>query len=195
MWDERFDTDEYVYGKEPNDFLVEVADTIPRGNVLCLADGEGRNGVFLAGMGCRVTSLDSSTVGLEKARRLAGERGVHLETVHVDLADYRIKPGAWDGIVSIFCHLPPPLRARIHAAAVEGLKPGGVFALEAYAPAQLEYGTGGPRDVELLMPLENVRRELEGLTFRTARETVRDIREGRLHTGPSAVVQIMGERA
>jgi SAM-dependent methyltransferase len=168
---------------------------VPHGKVLCLADGEGRNGVFLAGLGYEVTSLDSSRVGLTKAARLAAVRGVPLRTLEADLNDYRIEPGAWDGIVSIFCHLPPSLRKRIHGEAVQGLKPGGVFLLEAYAPAQLAYGTGGPRSPDLLMPLEPVKDELAGLSFEIAREVVRDIREGRLHAGPSAVVQVQGVRA
>jgi SAM-dependent methyltransferase len=130
-WDERYSKSEFAYGTEPNDFLVSVADRIPRGPVLMLGDGEGRNGVFLASRGLQVLAVDQSAIGLAKARQLASERGVRLRTEQADLRDYPIQPCAWTGIVSIFCHLPPSIRAPLHAAVVRGLVHGGVFVLEA----------------------------------------------------------------
>jgi SAM-dependent methyltransferase len=141
MWDERYGAPEYVYGTEPNEFLASVASRIPLGRVLSLADGEGRNGVFLATLGHRVTSVDASPVGLAKAGRLAAARGVTLTTIVADLAEYAIAPGGWEGIVSIFCHLPPPLRRRVHEQVVRGLAPGGMYVLEAYSVRQLQFGT------------------------------------------------------
>jgi len=191
-WDERYAAPGYFYGTEPNDFLRSIADRIPRGRVLMLADGEGRNGVFLAGLGHEVTSVDRSPVGLAKARALAEERGVSLTTVEADLATHRIEPGAWAAIVLIFCHLPPALRRQVHRQAVEGLAPGGVLVLEAYTPAQLGRGTGGPQNPELLMTLVELRDELTGLDLEVAREVERDVMEGSGHQGRSAVVQILG---
>ena len=162
--------------------------------MLSLGEGEGRNGVLLAERGYEVVGVDESEVGLEKARRLARERGVPLTTVCADLAEYRIEPGAWSGIVSIFCHLPPELRRRIHGEVVEGLCPGGVFILEAYTPEQLRYATGGPSNPELLVRLEDVRAELEGLRLVVAREVERPVREGRCHHGPAAVLQVVAEK-
>lgn len=189
-WDERFAGEEYVYGTEPNAFLRERAGLLPSGRVLCLAEGEGRNAAFLAGRGHAVTAVDLSAVGLAKARRLATAKGVTVETVQADLAAFVIEPGAWDGIVSIFCHLPPAVRARLYGMAVAGLRPGGVLLLEAYAPGQLEFGTGGPRQPELLVPLDDLRRELAGLTFLRATECRREVLEGSHHTGLGAVVQV-----
>ncbi|MGD8276862.1 MAG: class I SAM-dependent methyltransferase [Gemmatimonadota bacterium] len=194
-WDERYGTDEYVYGTEPNEFVVEVADRIPDGRVLCLAEGEGRNAVYLAGLGYEVTAVDGSSVGLDKARRLAAERGVALETVHADLADFTIEPDTWEGIISIWAHLPRPLRTRLYGQAARGLVPGGVVALMAYTPAQLEYRTGGPPVAELLVDLASVREDLSGLDFEIARERVFEVHEGRLHHGMSAVVQVLARRS
>lgn len=191
MWDERYATDEYVYGREPNDFLVEMADRLPRGRALCLGEGEGRNAVFLAQRGFTVTAVDSSGVALTKARRLAAELGVDIETVQADLGDFSLDPGQWDLILSIFCHLPPPLRATVHRRSAAGLRPGGAFLLEAYRVDQLALGTGGPPTAELMMDLATLRRELPALRFIHARETVRDIREGRFHSGAGAVVQVL----
>lgn len=191
-WDERFSPDEYVYGKEPNGFLKQWAARIPAGPVLCLGDGEGRNGVHLAGLGHEVTSVDGSAVGLAKARRLAEERGVEIRTVHADLADFPIEAGAWAGIVSIFLHLPRPLRASVHAASVSGLAPGGVFLLEAYTPRQLALRTGGPSLVELLMEPSELEAELAGLRLERCVEVRRQVVEGLVHDGEAAVVQVLG---
>lgn len=191
MWDQRYSSEAYVYGTEPNDFLAAVADRLPRGRALCLAEGEGRNAVYLAGLGYWVTAVDSSAVGLDKARRLAARRGVEIETVVSDLAHFDIEPGQWDLIVSIFAHVPPALRTRLHARAVAGLAPGGAFVLEAYTPKQLSYGTGGPPVVELMMDLDSLETELAGLDFQHAVEIVRPVHEGPGHTGEGAVVQIL----
>ena len=194
-WDARYAEPGYAYGTEPNDFLRAVAARIPAGPVLCLADGEGRNGVFLAELGHEVTSVDLSEVALAKAATLACARGVGLRTVHADLARFVIEPGHWSGIVSIFAHLPPPIRVRLHAAAVEGLRPGGTFVLEAYTPRQLAFGTGGPTDASLLMSPAVLRRELEGLVLERCEEIERDVVEGRFHRGRAAVVQVLGRRS
>ena len=195
MWDERYDTEEFVYGREPNAFLAGVSGMIPPGDVLCLAEGEGRNAVFLAKRGHRVLAVDSSAVGLAKAARLAEESGVRIETVTADLADFVIEPGRWDAIVSIFCHVPPAIRRALHRQVVVGLRPGGLFVLEGYTPAQLALGTGGPPTAELMMTLVELRDELTGLEFLQAGELERDVVEGRLHTGRGAVVQIVARKA
>lgn len=195
-WDERFAGDDYAYGKEPNDFLRAAAPKLPEppAKILSLAEGEGRNAVFLAGLGHQVTAVDSSSVGLAKAERLAKERGVTLTTVEADLADYPIEPGAWDAVVSIFCHLPPPLRRQVHRAVVQGLRPGGVVVLEGYIPRQLEFRTGGPPVLELLYSAEILREDFEGLEFLSLEELERDVVEGRLHTGRAAVVQLLARK-
>lgn len=194
MWNERFSAPEYVYGTAPNDFLAAHAVEIPSGPVLSIGDGEGRNGVFLAERGYAVTSLDASAVGLAKAQRLAASRGVSIVTLEADLAVYEIAASAYQGIVSIFCHLPSALRRRVHAQVVAGLAPGGVFLLEAYTPSQLALGTGGPKDLDMLPTLEALRVELQGLTFVHAVELERDVQEGALHSGRSAVVQVVARK-
>lgn len=195
MWNQRFSSDDYGYGREPNDFLREQAGLLPPGaRVLCIGDGEGRNGVFLATLGHRVTSLDYAAEGLRKARRLAEERGVSLETVHADLAEYHAEAGSFDAVVSIFCHLPAEVRRRVHGDLPRVLAPQGLFLLEGYTPAQLAFGTGGPKDPALLYSLEGLREELEGLSLEVAREVERDVVEGKLHTGRAATVQIVARR-
>ncbi len=194
MWDERYDTKTYVYGREPNGFLVENAGQVPEGRVLCLAEGEGRNAVYLAGLGYEVVAVDSSAVGLEKAERLAAEANVAIETVVADLADFVIPRSSFAGVVSIFCHLPPPLRVDLHRRVVDGLESGGLLLLEAFTPKQLELRTGGPPNAALMMTLAELRSELRGLRIEHGRELVRPIHEGDLHHGDGAVVQLVAHK-
>lgn len=195
VWDERFGREEYVYGKEPNGFLRSVAERIQaKGRVLCLAEGEGRNAVFLAGRGHETTALDASAVGLRKTRALAKEAGVVVETIHADLSTYDFEPEAWDGIVCIFGHLPPPVRKRVHGRIANALRPGGVFIMEAYTPAQLAFKTGGPPTVEMLYTADMLREELSQLAFEVLEETERDVVEGLFHTGRAAVVQVVARK-
>lgn len=193
-WDARYAEAGWAFGTEPNDFLREQAHGLPRGRVLCLAEGEGRNGVWLAQQGYAVTAVDQSRSGLDKAQRLARERGVRMSTVCADLAAYAIEPGAWQGIVSIFAHVPAAVRAHVHAGVVTGLAPGGVLLLEAYRPQQLGRGTGGPPDDERMLDLERLRHELGTLDWVLARELDREVREGRCHTGGASVVQLVARR-
>ncbi len=196
FWDQRYGNagEDYVFGTAPNEFLASVAHRIPAGPVLCLAEGEGRNAVFLAKRGHAVTALDQSATGLAKAAALAGRNGVNLATIVADLAEYTIPPGACAGIVAIFMHLPADLRARVLTQAAAGLQPGGVFIMESYTPAQLAFNTGGPRDIALLPTLDSLRPLLPGLHLEHAREIERDVQEGGGHTGLSAVVQILARR-
>ena len=192
MWNERYQENGYYYGKMPNDFLVESVSYIPKGNVLCIAEGEGRNSVFLARSGYTVAGVDSSFVGLEKARKLAYDNGVEVDYQCADLATYEIEPSSLEGVVSIFCHLPPDLRQQVLRKAVVGLKKGGVIILESYSPDQIKHGTGGPKDPTMLPTPEILKQELEGLEFLVCRQVERVVMEGIGHSGPSSVVQVVG---
>lgn len=198
MWDQRYRQPGYLYGTEPNDFLRQVCAHIPAaGNVLCLAEGEGRNAVFLATQGFRVTAVDQSQVGLDKAHALAHEKAVELETVVADLHHYPLGEQCWDGIVSIWAHVPRDLRQSLHCQVVAALKPGGVFILEAYTPRHLQMsGVGGPPASQqaLYMQLEHLQNELAGLRLLWAKELDREVSEGSGHQGMSAVVQIVAEK-
>ncbi len=191
FWERRYSELEYAYGTEPNGFLVEVADRIPPGPVLCLAEGEGRNAVWLAGRGHAVTAVDASAAGLAKTEVLARTRDVPVRTILADLESFVIAPAAWSAVVAIFAHLPPPLRRSVHRAAAQGLVSGGVIVLEAFTPRQLALGTGGPQKPELLYTLDELREDLAGLDFEIGREVERDVVEGRYHTGRAAVVQVL----
>ena len=193
-WDARYAAEGWAFGTEPNDFLREQADQLPPGRVLCLAEGQGRNAVWLAQRGHDVTAMDQSAFGLEGARQLAAERGAKITTVRADLETFEIEPGAWQGIVSIYAHVTGDVRSRVHARVERGLAPGGVFILEAYRPEQIGRGTGGPSDDDRMVNLERLRRELPSLEFLVAREVDREVLEGHRHKGMSSVVQLVARR-
>lgn len=194
MWDERYSAEEYAYGKAPNKFLEDNYKVIPTGKVLSLAEGEGRNAVFLAKQGYSVTAVDASLVGLNKARKLAEENGVVVEFIHADLADYDLGENKWDGIVSIFSPLPSSLRKQLYKKVEAGLRQSGVFLLEAYTPDQLKHGTGGGNSVDVMQSKESLSFELAGLKFKHLVELERDVIEGIYHTGIGAVVQAMASK-
>ena len=191
-WNERYSEPGFAYGTEPNEFLVSVVDRIPHGRILSLAEGEGRNAVYLASLGYEVTGVDGSEVGLRKAMELAGERGVAITTIQADLGEFEIGMDQWEGIIACYCHIPSAIRVPLHQAAVRGLKSGGVFVLEGFSKEQLAYGTGGPQSVDMLMSLDDLTQELAGLEFVHAVQIERSVREGSRHTGLASVVQIMG---
>lgn len=194
MWDQRYAEPGFAYGTAPNDFVAAQADRLPAGLVLDLAGGEGRNGVFLARAGHPVRIVDGSAVGLEKAKRLAAEQNVDVETEVADLGSYTIPPGHYAGIVSIWAHMPPVARRALHRQVVSGLQPGGVFLLEAYTPDQVALKTGGPPNPDLCMRLADLRQELDGLVFEHAEELRREVQEGPYHSGQSAVVQVVARK-
>lgn len=195
MWNQRYNSKTYVYGTEPNDFLVSMVDKLPTGKILCLAEGEGRNAVWLAEQGNDVTAIDSSDIGLQKAEQLAKARGVEITTLHADLADYDIGTQQWDAIISIFCHLPRDLRQDVHRRCITGLRDKGILLLEAYTPKQLDYKTGGPPVKEMMMDMQSLSSELNGLEFLHLQECVREIHEGELHKGAGAVVQALAKKS
>lgn len=195
MWDQRYSGGGLAYGDQPNGFLVEQVNALKPGTCLCLAEGQGRNAIWLARQGFSVTAMDQSPVGMARARELAAERGVSIDTQVGDLSDFDLGDARWDNIISIIGHLPSDLRRSVHQRVVRALKPGGIFLLEAYTPEQLAMpGTGGPSDADMLPTAEMVRSETEGLEFIIARETHREVNEGEYHHGMSAVVQIVARK-
>lgn len=193
MWNERYSAEEYIYGTEPNSFLVEHAKSLS-GPVLSLAEGEGRNAVFLASLGLEVLGVDNSEVGLAKARKLAESRGVTIQTEVVDLAQYEPTANGFGAVVSIFAHLPSALRARLYPLVERSLKPGGMILLEAYSKEQITRNTGGPKDVDMLMSAADLEMAFPNCEMVLLQEIEREVVEGTFHTGVACVVQFLGRK-
>lgn len=197
MWNEKFDRPDHLYGTEPNDFLKGSFDWIPKpGKVISLGEGEGRNAVFLAQMGYEVFAVDSSSVGLDKTRKLALEKGVQVFTEEADLKSFDLGIGKWDGVVMIFCHLPSSLRVPLWNRISKSLKRGGVLLIELYSPQQLDAtragrSIGGPKDLDLMVTVDEICTAFPAAEFKVLRAVDRDIHEGIGHRGPSHTVQVL----
>jgi SAM-dependent methyltransferase len=194
-WDERFAGEGFAYGTEPSRWLVEHAGRFPRGlPVLALGEGEGRNAVFLAGLGLDVEAVDGSPVGLAKAARLAASRGASLRTTVADLADFVPAPGVFGGVVLVFLHLPPLLRATVHARAAAALAPGGVVVLEAFTPRQLARSSGGPKQADMLYEPAILRADFPRVEWEVLEDREADLDEGPLHQGRAALLRGLGRK-
>lgn len=195
FWNQRYASSEFAYGRLPNDFLVQHAESIaPAGAVLCLGDGEGRNSVWLARQGFGVTAIDIAEEGIRKARTLAADCGATLHTRVGDVCTFDAGERRWDAIVSIFLHLPPKARSALHARCMRALRPGGVFLYEAYGSGQAGRDTGGPKEAALLPQIDEVRPDFDGARIEHAFAGLREVNEGALHRGLAEVVQLVVRR-
>jgi hypothetical protein len=192
-WNDRYSDNEFIYGTEPNAFLVKHSSKLV-GPVLSLAEGEGRNAVYLAALGLRVHCVDGSAVGLSKARRLANSKGVQIDTEIADLAIYQPAANRYQSVISISAHLPSNIRCRLYPMVERCLQPNGILVLEAYSENQLSRNTGGPKDVDMLMTVSKIEREFPNLEPIILHEIEREVCEGKHHTGLASVVQFIGKK-
>jgi len=195
-WDRRFAGDDYLFGTEPNRFLVSCRDLFDAGErALCVADGEGRNSAWLAGIGLEVDAFDISSVGVAKARRLAESRGVAVRFEVAAADDWRWPHEAYDVVAAIFIQFAPPdLRRRLFALIGRALRPGGVLVLQGYRVEQLAHGTGGPGVANQLYTEAQLREELAGLAIERVESEDVIVEEGPGHSGMSALIGLVARR-
>ncbi len=195
-WNERFAAPGYRFGTAPNRFLEAQKERLRKGQrALAVADGEGRNGVWLARQGLEVTSVDISPVGQAKARALAKEAGVALEVVEADLGNWAWPAAAYDVVAAIFIQFaPPPVRAKIFEGMKRALKPGGLLILEGYRPKQLDYGTGGPGVADNMYTRELLESAFGDMEIVHLAEYDAVIEEGTGHKGMSALIDLVARK-
>jgi SAM-dependent methyltransferase len=195
-WEERFAGDEYAFGEAPNAFLAAQRDLLPEtGTALAVADGEGRNGVWLAEQGLQVATFDLSPRGVEKALALAEKRGVQIDASVADITTFPWPDSTYDVIAAIFFQFLGPVdRAAAFAGIRRALKPGGLLLVEGYTPRQLDYGTGGPKAAENLYTRELLEEEFGGFADLRIEEYDAELAEGASHAGMSALIDLVGWR-
>ena len=195
-WNGRYEAQEYVFGTAPNAFLASNAPRLRRGQrALCVADGEGRNSVWLAGQGLDVTAFDFSPVGVAKARRLAQARGVSVRYEVASVYEWSWPVAAFDVVAAIFVQFAePPMRAFMFERMARALKPGGLLLIEGYTPRQLQYGTGGPKQVDQLYTEALLRESFPGYEVLELRDYEAELDEGSRHRGMSAVIDFVARK-
>lgn len=196
MWDERYNVPEFIFGTEPNVFLTQQAFRLTPGQrVLAVADGEGRNGVWLAQQGLSVLSVEGSSVALAKAQKLAQERGVNLDFECADLLQWQWGDARFDAVVAIFIQFADPAGRKILFEGMKAaLKPGGLLLLQGYTPRQLEFKTGGPSAVENMYTEPMLRELLAGWEILHLHEHDEHISEGAHHHGMSALIDVVARK-
>ena len=196
-WNGRFAAPEYIFGTGPNAFLASNAHRLrPGSRALSVADGEGRNSVWLAEQGLQVRAFDVSPVGVEKARRLAAQRGVRVSYEVASVYDWAWPQSAFDVVAAVFVQFADPaMREFLFERMVRALAPGGLLLLIGYTPKQREYDTGGPKRVENLYTEPMLRRAFAALEIVQLREYDAELAEGSQHRGPSALIDLVARKA
>ena len=191
FWDDRYDTDEYVYGTEANEFFAGEINKLKPGYLMEAGAGEGRNAVYAAGLGWDVVAIDQSETGMGKTIALAEKAGVKLQFHLLDVQQLDLQENAYDAIGMIFLHLPPEERKILHENLYRFLKPGGTLIMEAFDKEQLKYGTGGPKNGGMLYTKQMLKSDFSNFSKVKITQTVRQLKEGAHHDGEASVLQVV----
>lgn len=199
FWDQRYSQKEYAYGETPNEYFRNQITALTPGKMLLPADGEGRNGVFAATLGWEVDAFDISTEGKRKAELLADKHKVSIHYVIGACGELAYPENSFDAIALIYMHLPPSIMSGCHRQLVEYLKPGGVIIFEGYSKKHIEYqrtnpAVGGPRDVDMLFDIAQIKRDFPSISFITLIEEEIDLQEGQYHEGKAMVIRFTGKK-
>ncbi len=194
VWNSRYSTNEYVYGKKPNEFFAEQLNNLSPGSIILPCEGEGRNAVFAASLGCNVIAFDQSESGKEKALALAKENLVTIDYRISDAIDFECKENSIDVVAFIYAHFPNPVRKIIHQKAIRWLKPGGKIIIEAFNPKQLINSSGGPKDISMLYTESMLTEDFDSIKIELLQSLQIDLKEGYLHQGSADVIRLIGEK-
>ncbi|MCL6462629.1 Methyltransferase domain-containing protein [Flavobacterium micromati] len=195
FWNERYAKNEYAYGIQPNQFLVESISKLPKnGKILFPAEGEGRNAVFAAKNGFEVFAFDTSNEGKKKADKLADDNNIKIDYRVGILDNLNFTAASFDGVVFIYSHFPKAIRATIHQQIEQLLKPNGVIIFEAFSKEQLQYPSGGPKNIEMLFSEEEVTEQFQNIEFDFVKTEIIELSEGPFHQGKGSVVRFTGKK-
>jgi cyclopropane fatty-acyl-phospholipid synthase-like methyltransferase len=195
FWDSRYSEAGFAYGTKPNLYLVSKSELLRPGmKVLAIGDGEGRNGTWLAEQGMEVTIIDQSEIGLQKARQLAAEKKVIIQTIRADLVNWEWPVNTYDAVVSIFVHFGSADRMTVHQSIMQALKPDGWLIMQSFHKDQINRSTGGPKNAEMLYTADMLRRDFSGFRIEELEETDTELDEGSYHHGSAAVINLLAQK-
>ncbi len=193
-WDERYNRKEYVYGSTPNVFFENQLTDLKPGDILLPCEGEGRNALFAAQSNWNVVAFDSSEVVKNKAMALATQNNVSYDYKILDVNEANFEPESFDVIALIYAHFKPQLRSKFHATIQGWLKPGGKIILEAFNPNQLNYNSGGPKDLDMLYSTDILYKDFEGMKIELIETSTIVLDEGAFHQGDAAVIRFVAQK-
>lgn len=194
LWNERYAAEEFAYGTEANVFLAEQLPKIPVGKILFISEGEGRNAVFAAKLNWEVTAFDLSEEGKKKAELLAKNNRVELRYTVANATEINYPENYFDVLVFIYAHFPENIRPFVHERSIKWLKPGGTVLLEAFNPKQLQYTSGGPKEITMLYTPEILALDFHNLHMLYLKEETCVLNEGTYHQGEAAIVRMIGKK-
>lgn len=194
LWDQRYASEAYVYGTEPNEWFVEKLSILKPGKILLPAEGEGRNAVWAASQGWQVTAFDQSFEGKAKALKLAATKGVQINYLLKDLRCYRTEENSFDAIALIYAHMPLEYRSKVHKELIKFLKPGGCLILEAFSKAQLPNNSGGPKDIEMLYSSAELKSDFSEMKILEFLDIRLHLEEGQSHKGIADVLRLFARK-
>jgi len=194
MWDQRFSSEEYVYGTEPNLFFKEKLEVLHPGKLLLPAEGEGRNAVFAAQQGWQVIAVDYSEQARIKALKLAGMNNVQIDYIVSDMTNMYFDKEVFDAAALVCFHLMPELRKIVHAKIISSLKPGGYIILEAFNTKQIKNSSGGPKSVEMLYSIPVLKNDFHELDILSLEETTSNLDQGDFHNGEAEIIRLFGRK-
>lgn len=193
-WNERFSSKDYVYGEIPNTFYKNKLKNLTPGKILFVAEAEGRNSVYAAKLGWNVDAVDYSEEAKKKALQLAENNGVNINYIVADLNKYQLNLDEYDAVVLIFAHFDPDLREKIHSDIFNSLKKGGHLILQGYEKEQINYNSGGPKNIDWLYSLEEIYTDFQDMDFLEFEKVVTELDEGKLHLGKAAMINLYAQK-
>lgn len=199
FWDERYNSEEFAYGENPNVFLTETLPQFNPGKALFAAEGEGRNAVFAAGLGWDVSAFDLSEFGKTKAEKLAKKNQVSIDYTVGDIQTLAYNANSFDALVMIYAHFPASIKSSCHQQLISYLKPGGIIIFEAFSKNHINYNTtnpkvGGPKDIDQLYSIEEIKKDFQGFEIIELIETEVELSEGSFHIGLGSVIRFVGRK-
>ena len=194
FWNNRYSSEDFVYGKEPNEFFKSEIDKLTPGNLLLPSEGEGRNAVYAAKLNWTVDAFDQSEKGKEKCEALARENNVSVNYTVADALKIQSEADKYDMIAFIFAHYPSSIRKQVHQKCIKALKPGGLLLLEAFNPLQLNNQSGGPKDTDMLYTADLLKGDFADMNIKYLQELTVDLSEGKHHSGKGDVVRLLATK-
>ncbi len=198
-WDERYSSDEFAYGEEPNNYLKEQLEKLPVGTILFPAEGEGRNAVYAARLGWKVSAFDISSEGKKKAEQLAASHNVSIDYQVGELQELQYTNGQFDVMALIYAHFPADIKSKYHKTLDHYVRKGGVIIFEAFSKKHLDYiakneKVGGPKDIAMLFSMDEIKADFANYDIIELTETEIELNEGLFHNGTGSVIRFVGRK-